>query len=76
MAVSYLRLCTCVLTAETHQSSEECCARGATAVTGSSWRVLQQILCKHFICMIKYCFSSDVHLIYSDVSLYLRSYYS
>lgn len=68
MAVSYLRFCTSVLTAETHQSGEECCALGATAVTGSSWGLLQQTLCKYFICMIKYYFSSDVHIIYSDVS--------
>lgn len=67
MAISYLRLCTCV-TAETHQSGEECCALGAIAVTGSSRGLLQQTLCKHFVCMIKHCFSSDVHMVYSDVS--------
>lgn len=70
MAVSYLRLCTSVLTAETYQTSKECHALRDTAVTGSCWDILENTLCKHFICLIKYCFSKwcTYDTIYSDVS--------
>lgn len=57
MVVSYLRLCASVLTAEAYQTSKECHALVAAAVTGSCWDMLQKTLCKHFIGMIKYCFS-------------------
>lgn len=56
MTVSYPQLCTSVLTAEAYQRSKESRVPQPTAVTGNCWDMLEKILYKHLICMIKYCF--------------------